>query len=283
MSGKRLRILGSRGVPASHGGFETFAEKLSLYLVSRGWDITVYCQEDGLGESIEDEWHGVRRVRIPIERGGAIGTIIFDWKSTVHASREKGCVLTLGYGTAVFSVIYRLMGIKNIINMDGIEWKRQKWSALEKAWLYFNERIASVLANHLIADHPEIKTYLCSHTRREKITMIPYGADCVKKASTGILKKWGLKENGYCIIIARIEPENLILEMVSAFSRKRRGHKLVVLGRFSTTAGNTYHRHIMESAGPEVIFPGAVYEKEDVRSLRSPSVRIDVASSKLTL
>ena len=107
MAEKKIRILGTRGVPAAHGGFETFAEHLALYLVKQGWQVTVYCQEDGEGANFEDTWQGVRRVRMPVATTGAAGTIVFDWKSTVHAAGESGLVLTLGYNTAIFCVLYR--------------------------------------------------------------------------------------------------------------------------------------------------------------------------------
>jgi len=129
-----VRIVGIRGVPAAHGGFETFAERLAPYLVDRGWRVTVYCQEDGEGPLFEDEWRGVRRIHIPVKVAGAAGTVLFDWYCTVHAARTPGLVLTLGYNTAAFSVVYRARRIPNVINMDGIEWRRQKWGAVAKSW-----------------------------------------------------------------------------------------------------------------------------------------------------
>lgn len=154
---KRLSILGTRGVPAAHGGFETFAERLSLFLVERGWDVTVYCQEDGEPSIVEDTWHGVRRVRVSVSQSGAKGTVVFDWIATKHAARNGGLCLTLGYNTAVFCTLLRLKGTPNIINMDGIEWRRPKWGRAEQAWLYLNEWAGCWLGNHLIADNPGIK------------------------------------------------------------------------------------------------------------------------------
>ncbi|MGQ0501814.1 MAG: DUF1972 domain-containing protein [Panacagrimonas sp.] len=116
-----LRILGIRGLPASHGGFETFAEKLAIFLRDRGWDVTVYCQETGSGPVVEDRWEGIRRVRMPIAGKGSATTVLFDWKSTLHAAREPGLALTLGYNTAIFCSVLRLCGVTNLINMDGIE------------------------------------------------------------------------------------------------------------------------------------------------------------------
>jgi glycosyltransferase involved in cell wall biosynthesis len=263
---KTLRILGTRGIPAAHGGFETFAEHLALYLVKKGWQVTVYCQDDGDGEIFEDEWRGVRRVRIPISVAAAGGTIIFDLKSTLHAAREKGLVLTLGYNTAIFCLIYRLVGLKNLINMDGIEWQRQKWGIVAKTWFYLNEWVGGWLGNQLIADHPEIKNHLSTRVRPDKITMIPYGADRIEQADADVLQNYGLVPNSYAILIARAEPENSILEVVRAWTRKSRGLKLVVLGNYSPD--HDYQQEVKEAGDDEVIFAGAIYDKDTVGALR---------------
>lgn len=268
---KTIRILGTRGIPAQHGGFETFAESLALYLVSRGWNVTVYCQldcdNDASREIIEERWRGIRLLHIPVANRGALGTIIFDWRSTLHAAREAGLVLTLGYNTAVFCVLYRLMGIVNIINMDGLEWMRKKWSMPAKTWLYINERLGCWLGNHLIADHPEIKAHLVTRVAPHKISMIPYGADAVDSADASLLNRYGLSIGGYIIVIARPEAENSILEIVQAFSQKRRGMNLVVLGKY-TPEENEYHRRVVDAASSEVKFIGGVYHKPIVNALR---------------
>lgn len=263
---KTIRILGTRGVPAAHGGFETFAEHLALYLVKQGWEVTVYCQEDGEGPTFEDTWQGVRRVRIPVATSGAAGTILFDWKSTVHAAGESGLVLTLGYNTAIFCVLYRLRGHKNLINMDGIEWHRQKWGAVAKLWFWMNDWAGCWLGNHLVADHPEIKKHLSTRVSPNKITTIPYGADSVDQADLGALAPYQLESNRYAILIARAEPENSILEVVRAWSRRPRGMQLVVLGKYDPN--HAYQRAVKEAASDEVKFIGAVYDKPTVAALR---------------
>lgn len=263
-----LAILGIRGIPAAHGGFETFAERLALYLVERGWLVTVYCQEEGEGELWIDVWKGVNRVHIPVSQAGAKGTVLFDWKSTIHALARERKVLTLGYNTALFGVAYRLKGIVNVINMDGIEWQRDKWNTFERFWLYINEWAGCWLGNHLIADHPEIRKHLMSRVSPGKISMIPYGADEVIQADFSLIESYGLKSKAYALVIARPEPENSILEIVTAFSRlPARGHKLVVLGKF-TPEDNSYHEAVMAAAGENVIFLGAIYDKSTVRALR---------------
>lgn len=263
----KLFILGTRGIPASHGGFETFVEKLAPFLVDRGWEVVVYCQESGQGDISESEWNGVKRIHIPVSREGAAGTIIFDWKVTRHASKQSGLFLTLGYNTAIFNVLQRLNRQTNLINMDGIEWRRDKWGIVAKTWFWLNERAGCWVGNHLVADHPEIKKHLATRVSDAKITMIPYGGDDVITASEEHLALYQLEPNNFSIIIARPEPENSFLEIVRAFSRSQRNHKLVVLGNF-TPDKNTFHRQVMEAASDEVIFPGAIYEALVVQALR---------------
>ena len=264
---KILSILGTRGIPAAHGGFETFAEKLALFLADKGWRVTVYCQVDGNGSMCIDMWHGVRRINIHVMRKGALGTVLFDWKSTLHASMQKGVILTLGYNTAIFGLLYRLKGMRNLFNMDGLEWQRDKWSVSERVWLYLNERVGCWLGNHLIADHPEIKKHLVTRVKPGKVTMIPYGADRIDNADNSLIEQYGLKAEGYSLVVARGEPENSILEMVTAFSSKTRNQKLVVLGKYMPDE-NEYHRSVLQAASNEVIFLGAIYEQDVVKALR---------------
>ncbi|WP_424192356.1 DUF1972 domain-containing protein [Ampullimonas aquatilis] len=264
---KTLRILGIRGVPAEHGGFETFAEYLCLYLVERGWNVIVYCQKEGTGLTYQDTWKGVTRINISIKDDGPKGTVLFDWKSVMHASEYKDLCLTLGYNTALFCSLLRVKGVRNLINMDGIEWHRAKWGSAAKAWFYFNEWAGCFLGDHLIADHPEIKKHLSMRTSDKKITMIPYGAPLVSNAPLHLINQYGLSEKKFLTVIARPEPENSLLEIVTAFSAKPRGVNLVVLGKYNTK-DNAYHKAVVSKASKEVQFLGAIYNRNIVQALR---------------
>lgn len=267
MNTPTLRILGTRGVPAAHGGFETFAEYLARYLVARGWRVIVYCQEDGEGPVFEDRWEGIERVRIPVSAQGPKGTILFDWKATVHAASHRDLCLTLGYNTAVFCSLLRIKGVRNIINMDGIEWRRKKWGAAAKAWFWLNDWAGCWLGNHLVADNPGIRDHLLTRVGQNKITTIPYGADRLSELSAEPVEALGVIPGKYWTVVARPEPENSILEIVSAFSSRTRSVKLVVLGKYDQ-ARNAYHRAVMEAASSEVVFVGAIYDPVVVRALR---------------
>lgn len=264
---RTLHILGIRGLPAAHGGFETFAERLALHLVEKQWQVIVYCQEQETGRIRYSEWQGIHRVHVPVSVLGVMGTILFDFLTVIHASRQKGLFLTLGYNTAIFNGLQRLRGQVNLVNMDGMEWRRAKWGVFAKAWLWLNERAGCLIGNHLIADHPMIAAHLGSRVSSSKITMIPYGADEIRDADVTLIEALGFRPGQYSTLIARPEPENSVLEIVQAFSRKRRAHVLVVLGNFSPDV-NPYHRKVMDAASAEVLFLGAIYDTDVVRALR---------------
>jgi len=264
---RSLSILGTRGIPAQHGGFETFAEALALYLQARGWAVTVYCQSEG-GRRAERQWRGVCLVDIPSRLRGPAGTVEFDFRSTLDALERGSRVnLTLGYNTAIFGALFRLFGRCNVFNMDGLEWKRGKWSPPVRAWFYLNERLGCWLGNRLIADNPEIARHLATRGVAGKVVTIPYGADAVREAPESALSAYGLEPRRYALIVARAEPENSIREMVAAFSARPRGIRLVVLGGYDA-AHCAYHAAVQAAASAEVIFPGAIYDKGVLSALR---------------
>lgn len=265
---RTVRILGTHGVPADYGGFETAAEQVGLFLHSRGWRVVVYCQVEGRGQITVDTWRGLERVRIPVARDGWLGASEFDLRSIRHATRHRGDVcLTFGYNTAVFNVAQRLLGIPNVINMDGIEWSRARWGFARQAILYVNERIACLVGDELIADHPEIEKYLLTRAPSRKLTTITYGAPAVTGAPEGIVESYGLRPGGYLILVARPIPENSIQEIVAGFSARRRPVELAVLGNFRPES-DPYHAAVMAAASGQVHFLGGVYEPERTAALR---------------
>jgi glycosyltransferase involved in cell wall biosynthesis len=267
---KIVNILGIRGIPAAHGGFETFAGRLAPYLREQGWRVNVYCQIEPepngrIRENYEDKWEGIDRIHIGTGRGGSAGSVAFDWSCIKDVVHRPGIDLVLGYNTAIFTIIQRLHGRKVFMNMDGIEWKRAKWSFPVKIWFYANEFIGANTASVPIADHPEIARHLRRHGCRRSV-VIPYGADQIEEASTSHLSALNLDPGRYMISIARVEPENSIIELVRRFSARRNGLRLVVLGKLLN--GQPYHDAVRAAAGPDVLFPGAIYEPAAVSALR---------------
>jgi glycosyltransferase involved in cell wall biosynthesis len=264
-----LLILGTRGVPAAHGGFETFAERLAFFLVARGWHVGVYCQEEveRVGERFRSSlWRGIEQINVAVSSTGPRATLEFDWHCVRDAATRPGVCLVLGYNGAVFLPYLRSKNRKIITNMDGIEWRRPKWSAGVRAWFWVNEWIAAWTSHRLIADHPRIADHLASRRSRRVTAMIPYGAETISAAPDFCIRALGLEPDGYFVSIARIEPDNSILQIVEAFSRRRRSAKLAVLGDLDNSI--PYHRAVRAAAGEEVILTGAIYDKTTVEALR---------------
>lgn len=263
-----LLILGTRGIPAAHGGFETFAERLALHLAARGWRVGVYCQREveRVRERVSTRlWNGIELITIEVAVRGPAATLAFDAFCARDAASRGGVCLVLGYNGAVFLPYLRARGARILTNMDGIEWKRPKWPLPVRAFFYLSEWIAAWSSHRLVADHPVIADHLATRRPRRAIATIPYGGDPLP--GTLPPPPLALVPGRYLVSIARIEPDNSILTMVEAFSRKARGVRLVVLGTLDDRL--PYHRAVRAAAGPEVLFPGAIYEAESVQALRA--------------
>ncbi len=262
-----VRILGTRGIPNRHGGFEACAEHLAPWLVSRGWQVTVYCQESWGHPRRQSEWRGVTLEHVPTRLEGSAGSIAFDLACVRHAAARPDLVLTLGFNTAVFGVWYLARRRRHVVNMDGLEWQRGKWSVPVKAWFYANGWVAGATADRLIADHPEIASILVERGLGERTVMVPYGADAAAGASIEPLQTMQLTPDGYGLVIARPEPENSVLEIVRAWSARRRPVPLVVVGHYDAT--RSYHGAVRAAADANVRFVGALYDAPLVQALRA--------------
>lgn len=268
---RQLIILGIRGIPAAHGGFETFTQRLAPWLRDHGWGVTVYCQGSETGRRTEDHWEGIRRIHIPVTREGSVGTIEFDCKAAADAMHQPGLILTLGYNTGFLNTWLQLHNRPSYINMDGLEWKRDKYSRGQQAYLWLNERLAAWSGKVLIADHPAIANHLATRVSRSKIVMIPYGSDEIVAADLTPLAPMALEPGRFFTLIARAVPENSVLEIVEAFCSKRRdGIKLALLGNYDKAI--PYQAAVLAASNPEVIFTGAIYDRPTLEALRFHSI-----------
>ena len=261
-----VMIVGTRGVPAEHGGFETFAEDLSLFLVSRGHRVVVYCQTHRTDARTEDTWNGVHRVIIP-SGSHALGTIYYDWITTKDCSQQRGVVLTLGYNTAVFSLMYRMHRLPNVMNMDGIEWKRDKWIRPAKWYLWWAEKTAVKYSHADISDNESIQDYT-AYRYKTLSNIIEYGADHTIKvtASTADTDTYPFLSAPYAFKVCRIEPENNIHIVLEAFSRMK-GLPLVMIGNWNNSEyGKSLRREYGETDGIMLMDP--IYDQAKLDLIR---------------
>ncbi len=268
-SALHVNILGSRGIPAAHGGFETFVSFLAPFLLSKGWSVSVYCQAQGSVRNPKhwvDNWEGIKRVHYQTRSKGDLATVEFDLRCVFHVLRQPGIDLVLGYNTAVFNILQRLYGRRVVMNLDGIEWQRKKWGPLTGAWFWANEWIGARTCSVAIADHPEMASHLASRGCKGPVT-ITYGSPVIEYAPAEVIETYGLKPEEYFLSIARIEPENSILETIQAFVKAETGRKYIVLGKLDPK-NKLYHATLLKAASKDVIFPGAIYERKIVEALR---------------
>lgn len=267
--GRTVRILGTHGVPAAYGGFETAAEHIGLHLAGKGWRVIVYCQVPGTGSIQTDRWKELERVLVPESREGWLGTASFDLTCIRHVLAEAGpddVCLTFGYNTGIYNVAQRLHGIPNVINMDGMEWTRRRWGLLRQGILLANERAAGAVGTVLVADHPRIARYLRRHFGSRRVRTIAYGAYPMSGAATEPVRRLGLDAGQFATMICRPLPENSCLEIIQAWSARPRPIPLVVLGAFDRS--DKYGAEVLDAAGEDIRFFGAIHDQDVVTSLR---------------
>jgi glycosyltransferase involved in cell wall biosynthesis len=262
----KITILGTRGIPASYGGFETFAEKLAIGLSARGFDVTVFCEA---GEAAApDLFQGVKLRYVSAPSLGPIQTILYDLRCLFAARKGYDVVYMLGYGAAPFCLIPRLWGTEVWINPDGLEWARAKWGFFAKSYFKLMEWASLHAANRIIADAEAIATSLASrHGKLLSCTVIPYGCEVIETPPPAEpLSEWGLIPESYYLVVCRLEPENHVLEIVQAFQRSRSKRQLIVVGNHLTETRYVAQLRSVEDSRIRMI--GTVYNQAKLTCLR---------------
>ena len=264
---RRLAIIGTRGIPARYGGFETFAEQISWRLVEQGVKVTVYCEKDGNAEQLAD-YRGVKLEYVSSPSLGPFTTILFDLICLWKARKSFDMVYMLGYGASLFCFLPRLWGTEVWINMDGVEWARSKWSSIAKLWFRIMEVLAMWTPNRVICDAEAIRVHLKSrHRRLPSCSVIPYGAPVIDSAPpASLLDEWGLKPNGYYLAVCRLEPENHVREIIEGHRAADSQLPLVIVGNHA--CGTGYIKSLLSSADKRTCFIGGIYKQEKLLALR---------------
>jgi glycosyltransferase involved in cell wall biosynthesis len=260
--------LGARGIPASYGGFETFAEQLSIRLVERGHEVTVYAETSE--SSVEDTFYqGVRVRHKRRPRWGAASVLAYDCACLWDARRGYDLVYMLGYGAAWACWWPRVFGVPVWINVDGLEWARSKWGRAARIYLRCMEWVASRVATRLIADAEAIaQRFRETYPKGAPSSFIAYGAELVqdRDVDPSVLSAWALKPRRYMLVVARPEPENHILEIVQGYEMHGGDWPLVIVGDVS--GATAYQQLLRQHASDRVRFLGGIYDTGQLASLR---------------
>lgn len=226
----RIAFLGTRGIPACYSGFETFVEQLSVRLAQRGHDVTVY-NRTPFNRFGEKTFKGVRIARLPTIPTKATDTIVHTFLSVLHTlGKGYDIAYFCGVGNSLLSFVPKLRGARTIVNVDGADFARAKWSGFGRWWLHRSESWASRLADVVIADNGTIQ-------RRYRelygidAELIPYGANTVtQNPGEAWLKKFQLSSKNYFLYVSRLTPENAADLAMAAHQASGTDLPLVVVG-----------------------------------------------------
>jgi glycosyltransferase involved in cell wall biosynthesis len=249
----RIAIVGTRGIPANYGGFETFAEELSVRLTARGHDVVVYCRE----RHPFTKYRGVGLISIPTIRHKYLDTLAHTFFSTLHLLVHRvDAALYCNAANAVFTILPRMCGIPVALNVDGIERRRKKWNAFARAWYRGSEVLATILPNRFVSDAEAIRAYYKRRYNKDSL-FIPYGAETERAETKAALELLGLAPFEYFLYVSRMEPENQALEVREAFEQVATPMKLALIG--DAPHAEEYIRRVRDTRDTRVVIPGAVY------------------------
>ncbi len=253
----RLAILGTRGIPARYGGFETLAEELSAWLSARGHEVTVYTRTRYAQAGLS-EWRGVKIRLLPTIPSKYFDTVAHGFLSGIDAAFERyDAVLVCNAINAAFSFLPRLAGkTRVVLNVDGLERNRRKWNALGRFAYLVSERLSTIVPDAVVSDALIIRDYYRERYGFSSV-YIPYGGDLPEPGGTKTLESLGLVPEAYVLYVSRLEPENNADAVVRAYRDVPGQTPLVIVG--DAPYARDYITRLRREADPRVRFPGAIY------------------------
>lgn len=261
----RIGVLGCRGVPNFYGGFEQFAARITPELAERGYEVWVYNPHNHTYKS--QQWQGVNIIRChdPEKSIGAAGQFIYDLNCILDSrKRNFDILLQLGYTSS--SVWHRLLPKNTIIvtNMDGMEWQRNKYSRMVRRFLKHAERWAVKSSDVLVADAVPIRDYLMT-SYNSSATFIPYGAEIFDNPDPAILDRFNLKPDNYCLVVARLQSDNHIEEIINGVLNSKTTSPLVIVGNYQSQFGKQLRKRFKNN---QIIFTGGIFDNDILNNLR---------------
>lgn len=270
----KIAFISTRGIPNNYGGFEQFAEYISVGLVRRGHEVVVYSPH--FHPYREPDYKGVRIKHIYSPEkwiGSSVGSFFYDFLSLRDALKKEkfDIIYEAGYTSIVPAYIW--FNVKRIkyplftTNMDGLEYKRTKFNRWVQKFVFWEERMAVKHSHFLIADNMGIHDYYKEKYGKES-KFLAYGADIHEDYDEDILKEFGLEADGYFIVVARLEPENNLFMAIEGYLASDQYGKrpLVIVGKTNTP----YGKHLVERYGDDrnIRFVGGIYDFRKLNSIR---------------
>ena len=262
----RIAIFGIRGIPAKYGGLETCGEEIGARLAARGHDVYCYCRYTGDEDDRLQEFRGIRRIMLPSLRYKFTDTYSHSFLAALHVLKLRpDVILAFNPAISTLCIIPKALGYPIVLNPDGFDWRRAKWGAIAKRFIYVSAFLAAKVCDRLIIDARSVSDYYQEDFDCDPIH-IPNGAN-IETESTNpeILEKYGLKKGEYFLFLSRHVPENSCRHIIKAFEELDTDKKLVMGGGHANES--SYAASLRETTDPRILFPGPIYDPDHVREL----------------
>jgi glycosyltransferase involved in cell wall biosynthesis len=255
-----VAMMGTRGIPASYSGFETCVEQVGQRLVQRGHQVTVYCRSHHI-KYADTHYKGMRLVKLPTIANKYLDTIVHSWLSSLHALTQKYDVaLYFIAGNSPITWIPRLAGTRTILNVDGLDWQRDKWPTVAKKYIQLAEYLATKLPNQYVTDSQVVQEY---YRKRwgDVPRFIPYGSEVGAVAPGETLARFGLEPRRYVLFVGRLVPENCAHHLVEAFHGLDTDFRCVIVG--DAPYAESYIASLKSAARGDarIVFTGYVFDR----------------------
>ena len=256
----RIALVGTRGVPARYGGFETCVEEVGSRLVDRGHEVVVYCRRLDGQETELPSFKGMSLVHLPALKKRSLETLSHTALSVQHLIRHRtDSAIVFNSANSPFLPVLRAARIPVATHVDGLEWKREKWGTIGRRYYQLAERLAVRWSDALIADAVGIQDYYFERFHKPT-DLITYGAPILDSAGSDRLAELGLTADGYHLLVARFEPENHVEMIVEGYAASAASKPLIVVG--SAPYADAYTQRVRAASDDRVRFLGGVWDQE---------------------
>ncbi|MBA7492676.1 hypothetical protein ES702_03226 [subsurface metagenome] len=260
----KISIIGTRGVPAHYGGFETCADEISVGLVSRGHQVSVYCRYGNV-PSNPKEYRGVRLIYVPCFKTKVLGTLSHAFFSFLHVlSCRYDILMVFNAAVSPFCIVPKIFFRKIVLNVDGLEWRRRKWGPVGKSYYRLAEFISTLIVNRIVSDSKAIQKYY-ENKFHTPSTFIAYGAHIEGSSQPEILDHYGIKKGEYFFVASRLEPENNTDITAKAFEKVKTDKKLLIAG--GANYKSKFIQELMKTKDRRIKFLGSIYTPGHIKEL----------------
>ena len=216
----KIGILGTRGIPANYGGFETFAEECGAGLAARGHHVIVYGRSHYVPRGLRN-YRGISLVVLPTLPRKYTDTVVHTFFSILHAlTQHFDVILICNAANSIYAWMPRIFGVPVAVNVDGIERRRHKWNWAGKCYYWLSEHFSVWFPDIIVTDARVIEDYYRKHYGAATV-FIPYGAFTEKPQGSATLDALGLRPGDYFLYVSRLEPENNAHRVIRAFEKVR--------------------------------------------------------------